>query len=465
MSANMDSSTVSRVGERESEKERKSTSDESGKERKPLIQRPVFRGALALLVLATLGYGLHLYLQSRAYESTDDAFIEGHIVPLSPKVGGYAVKVYVDDNQHVKKGDLLVEIDARDYQNRLEQAKANLEAAIAKHRTAQHNVDLISVTTSAGIQQAAAGLNQARAAVSSREAQLNSLRNEALRANTQIATGQHSVAQASAEVKAAEAEASRARADAQRYRQLYEKDEVSRQQLDNAVTTARTAASKLDAAHAAMTAAQSRVVELQEAERSAQETLRQAASQVNESRALVGQAAGRLSEANSAPQQLAVTRAQVDSASADIDQAKAALAQAELDLSHTKIYAPENGRVTRKSVEAGALLAIGQPLLAIVPDELWVVANFKETQLTYMRPGQPVTITVDAYPDKSFSGKVDSLQAGSGARFSLLPPENATGNYVKVVQRVPVKIVFNEKLDPNYPLGPGMSVVPEVKVR
>src|SRR5262245_20711058 len=325
MSANMHSSTVSRVVERESKKERKSTSGESGKERKPLIQRPVFRGALALLVLATLGYGLHLYLQSRAYESTDDAFIEGHIVPLSPKVGGYAVKVYVDDNQHVKKGDLLVEIDPRDYQNRLEQAKANLEAAIAKHRTAQRNVEFIGVTTSAGVQQASAGLNQAPPDLTSREAQLNSLRNEALRANTQIATGRHSVAQASAEVTAAEAEASRARSDAQRYRQLYEKDEVSRQQLDNAVTTAKTAASKLDAARAALTAAQSRVIELQEAERSARETLRQAASQVDESRALVGQAAGRLSEANSAPQQLAVTRAQADSASADIDQAKAAL--------------------------------------------------------------------------------------------------------------------------------------------
>ncbi|MBO0799140.1 MAG: HlyD family secretion protein, partial [Blastocatellia bacterium] len=437
MSANIDSSAVSRVVEREPEKERRARTDESGEEQKPkeripIFKRPVFRGALALLALAAIGYGLHIYLHSRAYESTDDAFIEGHVVPLSPKVSGYAVKVYVDDNQHVKKGELLVEIDPRDYQNRLEQAKATLDAAIAKHKTAQRSVELISVTTRAGVQQASAGLKQAHAAVTSREAMLNSLRDEALRAGTQVVTGEHSVTQARAEVTAAEAEAVRARDDAQRYRQLYEKDEVSRQQLDNAVTAARTSVSKLDATRAALTAAQSRVAELKAAEKSAQERLREAASQVDESRAQVGQAAGRLTEANSAPQQLAVSRAQVDSADADIEQAKAALAQAELDLSHTKIYAPESGRVTRKMVEEGAFLPIGQPLLTIVPDQMWVIANFKETQLTYMRPGQPVTISVDAYPNREFSGKVDSVQAGSGARFSLLPPENATGNYVKV---------------------------------
>ena len=441
------------------------TSSEPGSERKPFFRQPAARVGLALLLMLALGYGLHLYLYSRAHEITDDAFIEGHIVPLSPKVSGYAVRVHVDDNQRVKKGDLLVEIDPRDYQNRLEQAKANLQAAIAKHRTAQLSVELTGVTTRADVQQASAGLNQAHAAVTSREAQLNSLRNQALRAHTQIITGQHNVAQARADVEAAEAEAARAQADAERYRQLLEKDEVSRQQYDNAATTARTALSKLDAARAALTAAGSRVVELQEAERSAQENLRQAASQIDESRALVGQAAGRLTEANSAPQQIAVTRARVDTASADIEQAKAALAQAELDLSYTKICAPETGRVTRKSVEEGALLTIGQPLLTIVPDEMWVVANFKETQLTNMRSGQLVEITADAYPGKTFRGKVDSIQAGSGARFSLLPPENATGNYVKVVQRVPVKIVFEETPDPNYPLGPGMSVVPEVNVK
>jgi membrane fusion protein (multidrug efflux system) len=155
----------------------------------------------------------------------------------------------------------------------------------------------------------------------------------------------------------------------------------------------------------------------------------------------------------------------VDTAGADIAQAQAALAQAELDLSHTKIYAPEDGVVTKKVVVEGALLNPGQPLLAIVPDELYVTANFKETQLTWMRPGQPVEIKVDAYPGKVFAGKVDSVQAGSGAAFSLLPPENATGNYVKVVQRVPVKIVFTEAPDENFPLGPGMSVEPEVKVK
>jgi membrane fusion protein (multidrug efflux system) len=438
---------------------------EDAEQKAPAFKRPAFRIALAAVALAALVLWSRYYLHARAYETTDNAFIDGSVVQISPKVGGYATKVAVNDNQHVKKGDLLVEIDSRDYENRLLQARAQLQAAQSRQKAAQLNLALTRVTTSAGVQQASAGLNQARSAVQSREAQLAAFNNQVAKAQAQVATQLNNVAQSKAQLNATEAEAVRSQADAQRYQQLFAKDEVSRQQLDAAQTAARSGAAKAEAARAAVAGAQSLVAELQASERAAQETLRQAQSQVGESRAMLGEATGKLAEANAAPQQIAVSRAQVDTAGADIAQAQTAVAQAELDLSHTKIYAPEGGVVTKKAVVEGALLSPGQPLLAIVPDELYVTANFKETQLTWMRPGQPVEIKVDAYQGKTFAGKVDSIQSGSGAAFSLMPPENATGNYVKVVQRVPVKIVFTEAPDKNFPLGPGMSVEPEVKVK
>lgn len=442
-----------------------SAENETAAQKTPMFKRTIVKAALGLVLLAALGIGLRYYLHSRAYETTDNAFIEGSVVQISPKVGGYVAKVYVKDNQHVKQGDLLLEIDPRDYENRLAQAKAQLQAAQARRKSAQLNVALTRVTASAGVQQAAAGLSQARSNVNSREAQLSAYDNQIAKAQAQISTQLSNVAQAKAQLTAAEAEANRAQADAQRYQQLFAKDEVSRQQFDTAQAAARSTAAKVEAARAAVASAQSLVTELQASERMAQETLRKAQSEVGESKAMVGEAAGKLAEANSAPQQVAVSRAQVDTASAEIAQAEAAVAQAELDLSHTKILAPENGTIAKKNFAEGSLLNAGQPLMAIVPDELYVTANFKETQLTLMRPGQPVEVKVDAYPGKTFTGRVDSIQAGSGARFSLMPPENATGNFVKVVQRVPVKIVFTEAPDKNFPLGPGMSVEPEVKVR
>ena len=191
---------------------------------------------------------------------------------------------------------------------------------------------------------------------------------------------------------------------------------------------------------------------------SAQASLRQAETMVH-------QAEGRLKEAQARPDQIRVRHADVKSAVSEAEQSRATLRQAELNLSYTKIYAPESGYITKKSVEPGNNVETGQALMALVTDRLWVTANFKEVQLERMRPGQSVTIKIDAYPQHEFSGEVDSIQAGSGARFSLLPPENATGNYVKVVQRVPVKIVFTEDLPSGFKIGPGMSVVPEVKVR
>jgi membrane fusion protein (multidrug efflux system) len=274
-------------------------------------------GVLAAVAAALLGAGAYYWVLSSSRESTDDAEIESHVLPISSRVAGQILEVDVDDNQHVQKGELLARIDPRDYQVRLDQARAELDAA--------------------------------------------------------------------------RAESERAAADAARAKQLFEKDNISKQVYDKAV------------------------------------------------------------------------------ADADVMKARAELADkqvaaAELDLSYTDSRAPEAGKVTKKSAELRAYVQVGQPLMAIVTDDVWVVANFKETQLTRMRPGQKVTVEVDAFPGHEFKAHVDSIQSGTGARFSLLPPENATGNFVKVVQRVPVKIVFDEPIE-KYMLAPGMSVEPTVYLK
>jgi membrane fusion protein (multidrug efflux system) len=328
-------------------------------------------GMAGLVILVAI---IFYYLRCVApYESTDDAFIDGYVTLISPRVPGQVARLAVMDNQEVKAGDVLVEIDPRDYETSLSQAKADLAAASSQ-------------------------ANQSRAQVKVSEAK---------------------VAQAQAAVTAAEAEAQRANDDLKRY-QSVESQAVSKSSIDLAQAQARSANANLLAAYSQTNAAEAEVV---------------------------------LSEAG------------VETATAAAQQAEAKLQQAELNLSYTKIIAPIDGRVTARTVQMGHYVQPGQALLALVPKDVWVTANFKETQLTYMKPGQPVELRVDAYPNKKFKGKVDSLQAGTGARFSLLPPENAVGNYIKVVQRVPVKIIFDEELPTNLDIAPGMSVVPIVKVK
>src|SRR5271170_85603 len=331
----------------------------------------LFVGVAVLIVVVAI---IFYYLRCVApYESTDDAFIDGYITLVSPRVPGQVAQLMVTDNQEVKTGDVLVEIDPRDYETSLSQAKADLAAASSQ-------------------------ANQSRAQVNVSEAK---------------------VAQAQAAVTAAEAEAQRANDDLKRY-QSVESRAVSKSALDLAQAQARSANANLEAADSQTNAAEAEVV---------------------------------LSEAG------------VETATAAVQQAEAKFHQAELNLSYTKIIAPMDGRVTARTVQLGNYVQPGQALMALVPKDVWVTANFKETQLTYMKPGQPVELRVDAYPNKKFKGKVDSLQAGTGARFSLLPPENAVGNYIKVVQRVPVKIIFDEELPTNLDIAPGMSVVPKVKVK
>jgi membrane fusion protein (multidrug efflux system) len=433
--------------------------------RRPFYKR---RGVLiigAVVLLLAVVFGVRYWLYARSHESTDDAFIDGHIIQVSPKVSGYVAKIYVKDNQQVKEGDLIAELDARDYEVRLQQAQAALDAGLAKENEAKSNVSLTRATSSATVQQARAAVQRSRSQVQSQRAGAASSQSKANEASSAVATAEANVAQTQAQVVAAQADVTRANADVERYRALYAKDEVSKQQLDQAVAAANTANAQLEAARQRVTAAQARVNEARAAQSAAAQTAQQAESQIGGAQAGVNEALGRLAEANAAPQQVAVSEAQAKTAGATTEQLRAAVAQAELELSYTKLYAPESGRVTRKSVEEGALVQIGQPLMAIVTGDVWVTANFKESQIGRMTPGQSVEISVDAYPDKVFKGHIDSIQAGTGSRFSLIPPENATGNYVKVVQRVPVKIVFDESPDPKHMLAPGMSVVPEVKVK
>jgi membrane fusion protein (multidrug efflux system) len=419
----------------------------------------------SIILLVGVIIGVRYWLYARSHESTDDAFIDGHIIQVSPKASGYVARIYVNDNQQVKAGDLIVEIDPRDYEVRLQQAQAALNAGLAKQNEAKTNVSLTRATSSATVQQATAALRRSHSEVESSRAGAAGSASRSTQASSAIGTAQANLAQTQAEVVAAQAEAVRASADVARYQDLYSKDEVSKQQLDQAVATSKTAIAELDSARQKVVAAEARVNEARAAQSAAADTAKQAQTQIRGAEAGVNEALGRLAEANTAPQQVAVSQAQAETAGATTEQLRAQVAQAELELSYTKIYAPEDGRVTRKSVEEGALVQIGQPLLAIVPGDVWVTANFKESQIGRMVPGQHVDVKVDAYPSKIFKAHVDSIQAGTGARFSLIPPENATGNYVKVVQRVPVKIVFDEPLDSRHMLAPGMSVVPEVVVR
>jgi membrane fusion protein (multidrug efflux system) len=433
--------------------------------KRPLYRRPAFLIAAVIVLLIAAAVGINYWLYARSHESTDDAFIDAHVTAVSPKISGYVAKIHVKANQQVKKGDLLVEIDPRDYQAKLDQAKAALAAGEARLKEAQTGVELTRVNSRASVQQASGTVQQAQAGVAAQRAQAAAERTRIGQAAAGVNAAQANLQQAQAQVDAAQAELVRAQADVARYQELYSKDEVSQQRLDQAIATARTAQAQTEAARQRAAAAASQVSESEAAQRTAAENARRAEVQIGGAQAQVREAQGRLAAANTAPQQIASSEAQAQTASASLEQLRAAVAQAELELSYTQLYAPDDGRVTNKAVEEGALVQSGQALMAIVPGDVWVTANFKENQIGAMRAGQPVDINVDAYPDKVFKGHVDSIQAGTGARFSLLPPENATGNYVKVVQRVPVKIVFDEPPDPQHLLAPGMSVEPEVKIR
>jgi membrane fusion protein (multidrug efflux system) len=392
---------------------------------------------VAVAVVVAIGAGAWFYL-TRGRESTDDAQVDAHVTPIAARVGGTVLRVPVTDNQPVEAGTVLVEIDRREYDIALERARAELANAEAELAAANANVPITATSTSSGVSTATSGVEQAQ--VQADEAQHN------------LAAAEARLASARAKVAGEEASATRDDRDAERLKGLLAKDEVSQQQYDAAVARAQSSRANVDVAL-------SQVREAETAIKAAQSRIAQAK---------VGQsvASAELRAAQTAPQQVAATRARAQSSAARVKQAQAAVGRAELDLEHATVKAPLKGVVSRKSAEPGQVVQPGQPLMTIIPlDQVWITANFKETQLEGMRVGQRVSIDVDAYGGRDFSGKIDSIAAATGSRFSLLPPENATGNFVKVVQRVPVKIVLDAGQDPNHILRPGMSVTPTVYTR
>jgi membrane fusion protein (multidrug efflux system) len=390
-----------------------------------------------VVVLVAVGAGIWWWIAS-GRESTDDAQVDAHITPIAARVGGTVIKVPVEANQEVEAGAVLVEIDKRDYEIALERARAELADAEAAALAAQAGVPITSTTASSNEVNARGGVEQAE--VSYLEAQQG-----VEVAGTRLATAQ-------ARLREAAANANKAGRDVERLKPLLAKDEIAQQQFDAAVATATAGAAAVDSAEA----------QVKEADLG----IRVAESRLAQANVGRQRASAELRTAQTAPSQIAASRARAAAADAKVRQNMAIVKQAELNLEYATVKAPVKGIVSRKSVEIGQVIQAGQPLMTVIPlDRVWVTANFKETQLEHMRPGQPVKIEVDAYGGREFAGRVESLAAATGSRFSLLPPDNATGNYVKVVQRVPVRILLDDGQDPEHLLRPGMSVVPTVYTR
>ena len=376
-----------------------------------------------LIVLLIVGFFVWRYVTS--YESTDDAQIDGHVNSISARIPGHILRLNIQDNQYVQAGTVLAEIDPTDYQIAVERAQADYNDAKATADAASVDVPITSVNTTSQLSSADADVTNAQAGIKATQQQLGA---------------------AKANLAQAEANNVKAQNDLVRYKQLVDKQEISQQQYDQAVASAKASAAAVEAARASADATQAQVVQ-------------------SEGKLVQAQAGQR--SAATAPKQLAVIRARAQSAQAAALRKKADLDQALLNLDYAKIVAPVAGIVSNRTVEIGQNVQAGQELLKLIPLEgpdIWVTSNFKETQLRNMKPGQPVTIEVDA-TGKKYKGHVDSIAGGSGAIFSLLPPENATGNYVKVVQRIPVKIVFDPGEVKDHTLRPGMSVEPKVWIR
>ena len=382
-----------------------------------------FRIAIVIAVLILLVVGFFVYRYMTSYESTDDAQVDGHISSISARVAGHVVKLNVQDNQYVKAGTVLLEIDPADYQVAYDKAKADFDDAQATALAAGVNVPITDVNTTSAVSSSAADVNSARAAIQAARQQ---------------------AAAAKAQLQEAEANNAKAQSDLLRYKQLVEKQEISQQQFDTATTSARAAAAAVEAARATAEASQ---------------------QQVTQAEGKLVQAQASEQYARTAPKQMQVIRARAAAAMAQAQQKKAALDQAALNLQYTKIVAQMDGVVSNRTADVGQNIAPGQELMKVINlDDIWITADFKETQLQHMKVGQRVSIKADA-TGRTYNAKVDSFAGASGARFSLLPPENATGNYVKVVQRIPMKIVLDPGSNSDHQLRPGMSVEPKVWIR
>ena len=427
---------ASNNGQEQHADEHNSDSEEAKKRTDPRRKRTIRLISLAFVVVAIV-VAIPVYAYYSVRESTDDAQIDGHVIPISSRVSGNVMSVLVNDNQAVKAGESLVKLDPADYQVAFSQAQAQLAGSEATTTESQENIPITTVNTTSQVSTALTQQQQANAGVLVAEQAVNASRARVNSSNADLARTQANFV--------------KAQKDLARYKSLVDKDEISKQDYDAAVAAADANAAQVESARAA-------VVE-------AQRNLDQAVAQVDQAKAQLATATvqRRQSEQVRARQQ-AVTAARLKQAQAIVQQRRADIDQAKLNLDYTIIKAPLDGVVSRKSAEPGMQINAGQQLMAVVPlDDIWVTANYKETQLRKIRIGQKVEVEVDTYGrSHKYRGHVDSIAAASGAKFNLLPPENATGNYVKVVQRIPVKIVFEPGENRAHLLVPGMSVTPTV---
>lgn len=394
-------------------------------------KRKVFGFILAGFAIAAI-VGFFWYLWAHGREETDDAYVDGHISTISSRVSGNVLKVFVNDNQIVKAGDLLVSLDPRDNQVEVDQLKAGLEEAKFQASAAQSKIGQSSLSAQGQSKQASGSINSNQADIESAKAQL-------MQAQEQIKQERAKVAEEEAQLRFA-------KSDFERYEIAFKNRAVTKQHYDQAKQSIDMAAAQVaEAEHALMHA--------RKQEEQAHATIAQAQGHLQSSQ-------GSATSAEAAAKQEAIDREQYKSTLSAVERSKAALAKAQLNLSYCHIVAPINGRVGRKTVEVGQRIEPGQALMSVVSEDVWVTANFKETQLGRMRVGQPVDIEIDSFPGRKFTGEIDSFSPASGAKFSVLPPDNASGNFTKVVQRMPVKILFDDSVgDFKRHIAPGMSCV------
>ncbi|MBR8836592.1 MAG: HlyD family secretion protein [Stigonema ocellatum SAG 48.90 = DSM 106950] len=409
--------------------------------------KPKPKGRRRLILLAAAGvvavvagiFGIRWWMYASTHQSTDDAYTTADVHPVSSRINGTVTEVLVNDNQHVQAGQLVVKLDPRDYQVQLQQVQAALEAAQRQANAAQSNVNLASGNALGNTQQAQGNVASGKAAIST--------------AIANVKATQAAVSSAQAAVNQTQADLVKAQADYNRYKTLYSQGVVPRQQLESAQNTYYVDVARKNSAIQGVLQAQANLVQAQE--------------NVTKAQAQLAAYQGALVQAQATGQQTKVNQSQYQAALANIAQSEANLNNAKLQLSYTNIVAPSAGRVGNKTAQIGQRLQPGTPLMAITEDNPWVIANFKETQLAHMRIGQPVEIHIDAIPDHKFMGYVNSFSPGSGSTFALLPSDNATGNFTKIVQRVPVKIVFDKNSIRGYEsrIVPGLSVEPSVNVK
>ena len=401
-------------------------------------RKKLVRAIVLLIGLAAVAAGsFYAWKYFSTYESTDDAQVDGNINAISARINGYVVGVPVDNERYVKAGDVLARIDPKDYAVALAQAEADLAAAEASYQGYRTDVPVISTTTSSQLTSTRSGKVDAAAALVGADRQLSAAR-------ARLITAQ-------ANVREAEATYKKNADDVVRYKKLVDKDEISEQIYDTAVNIANSANATVDARRAAVT--------------EAEDNVRVAQAAIDQANARIEQADASIQAALTAPQQVAISQARAKTSEAQVLQKRAAVEQARLNLSYCTIFSPVSGIIEKKSVEVGSNVSPGQELMAVIPlDDIWVTADFKEAQLRNMKAGQRVTFSVDAY-GREYTGRVTGIGGASGSLLSLLPPENATGNFVKVVQRLPVRIDIDPNQNHDHRLRPGMSVEPKVYVR